>query len=71
MNKTLIVLDPVWGGRIRGVLNTVFAVFVLVLQFWPELSDEGWAGTVVKVYAFAIAIIQVLTHGTDVGNQDQ
>ena len=68
MNKTLIILNPLWGGRIRAVLNTVFVVFVLVTQFWPELADEGWAGTVIKVYGFLVALVQILTHGTTVGN---
>lgn len=66
--NTLIVLNPLWGGRIRGVINTLFAIFVIVLKFWPELAHQGWAGTVVTVYAFIVTVIQLLTHGTTIGN---
>lgn len=67
--NTLIILNPLWGGRIRGVVNTLFAIFVLVLHFWNELADEPWVGTVVTIYAFLVALIQLLTHGTTIGNQ--
>jgi hypothetical protein len=69
MNRTLTILNPELGGRIRGILNTVFAVFILLTQYWSELGEQGWAGTVVKVYAFLIALVQILTHGTQIGNE--
>ena len=64
----MILLNPVLGGKIRGALVTLFAVFMVVTQFWPELNDEGWVGTVIKVYGAALAVIEILTHGTEVGN---
>lgn len=67
MNKTLTIFSPILGGKIRGVLNTIFVVFVLVTQFWPSIGEEGWAGTVIKVYGFLVALVQILTHGTTIG----
>jgi uncharacterized membrane protein len=67
IEKSLVILNPVLGGKIRAWLVTLFGVFVLVTQFWPSVAEQGWAGTVTKVYAFAVALIEYLTHGTDVG----
>jgi uncharacterized membrane protein len=67
VEKTLIILNPALGGKIRAWLVSLFGVFVLVTQFWPEVGAQGWAGTVTKIYAFAIALVEYLTHGTSVG----
>jgi len=63
----MIILNPVLGGKIRGVITTLFAVYVLAEQSFG-FADETWAGWVTKGAAFAVAAIQILTHGTEVGN---
>lgn len=62
------ILDPVLGGKIRAVITTFFAVFVLAQEIWASLPEQSWVANVTKVYAFAIGAIQILTHGTDIGN---
>lgn len=64
----MVLLDPTLGGRIRAVLTTLFACFVEVQSFFPEVGAQGWVGTVTKVYGLALAVIYVLTHGTSAGN---
>lgn len=65
----MIILNPALGGKIRGALVSLFAIFVVIMQFWPELEAQGWTGTVTKVYGAALAIIEILTHATPVGGE--
>jgi len=71
MNQMTVILDPVLGGKIRGVLVTLFAVFVLILSTFPDIQDDSWVGIVTKVYAVIIGTIEILTHGTSAGNSPQ
>ena len=64
----MVLLDPQLGGRIRAVITTLFAIFVEAQSFFPDLAAQGWVGTVTKVYGLALAVIYILTHGTDAGN---
>lgn len=64
----MVLLDPQLGGRIRAVITTLFAIFIEVQSFFPEVGEQGWVGTVTKVYGLVLAAIYILTHGTDAGN---
>jgi len=64
----MVILDPVLGGKIRGVINTLFAVAVVASQTFEFDTTEAWS-IVSKIVAFLIVAIQILTHGTTVGNE--
>lgn len=68
MNELLTLFNPEQGKKIRSAINTLFAIFILVQQYWDDLASEGLTGTVTKVYAFAIALIALLTYKTKVGD---
>ena len=68
MEELLTLFNPEQGKKVRSAINTLFAIFILVQQYWNELIDEGIVGNITKVYAFAIALIALLTYKTNVGS---
>ena len=63
----MVLLDPVLGGKVRAIINTLFAIAVVASQMFEFEDTEAWLITS-KIVAFAIITIQILTHGTDYGN---
>lgn len=63
----MVLLDPVLGGKIRAAINTLFAIAVVASQMFEFEDTDGWL-IASKVVAFAIIVIQILTHGSDYGN---
>lgn len=63
----MILLDPVLGGKIRAVITTLFAVAVAASTMFGFEDTDAWS-IASKVVAFLIIAIQILTHGSDVGN---
>lgn len=60
----MILLDPVLGGKIRMVINTLFAIAVIASQTFG-FEDDNWWSWAVKIVGFVIVAIQILTHGTE------
>lgn len=65
--RPMTLLNPILGGKIRGIITTLFAIWILVLQSYPALADQAWSGQVATAYALLVGAIQILTHATDVG----
>ena len=61
------LLDPTLGGKLRSVLLTLSAAWVLAQQSF-DFGVNNWAVTVTKVIAFLIALLEIVTHHTDIGN---
>ena len=63
------LLDPILGDKLRSIITTLFACFIVVQQSF-DFGEEPWAILVAKIVAVSVACIQILTHGTDVGDVD-
>lgn len=63
------LLDPVLGGKIRGVIMSLYATFVALCEYvgW---GNSGWYETVVTVVGASLIVLQGLTHWTDVGSDE-
>lgn len=65
----MTLFDPVLGGRLRGLMNTIAACLAAV---GVELgwATESWFRVTTAVLAVLVAGTQATTHLTDRGNVD-
>ena len=65
----MTLFDPVLGGRLRALMNTLAACLGAVAQIlgW---TDQTWCQALLAVLAVLVTGTQATTHLTDAGNVD-